>query len=265
MSMGRPSSSGQHDLGVGMNMGGMGMNAMPGMAPNMGAGPGMGPGVGPLGGVPPGAIPPGLNAQQQQQLAQMQLAQSAKRKAPENILPGVLPTPIKGIPPMPGMVPPGMIDPASNPAFFAPHLPALPNLPIMRTRLDMVAPGDIPELSQEEIADIVKWKKADEKHEELFREMRRRGREEAAIAPRWWEMGGLPSDPARAKERFDVRYPKRGKDTRKKGKREGLRPPRRVKDEDAAAPEMLIPIRLEFDVDHHKFRDTFIWNINGMI
>ena len=25
-----------------------------------------------------------------------------------------------------------------------------------------------------------------------------------------------------------------------------------------------MPIRLEFDVEHHKMRDTFVWNLNGM-
>ena len=24
-----------------------------------------------------------------------------------------------------------------------------------------------------------------------------------------------------------------------------------------------MPIRLEFDVEHHKMRDTFVWNLNG--
>lgn len=33
--------------------------------------------------------------------------------------------------------------------------------------------------------------------------------------------------------------------------------------EDAEKPEQLVPIRLEFDVEHHKMRDTFIWNLNG--
>lgn len=28
-------------------------------------------------------------------------------------------------------------------------------------------------------------------------------------------------------------------------------------------PEQLVPIRLEFDVEHHKMRDTFVWNLNG--
>ena len=39
--------------------------------------------------------------------------------------------------------------------------------------------------------------------------------------------------------------------------------PRVVKEEEASRPEQLVPIRLEFDVDHHKMRDTFVWNLNG--
>lgn len=39
--------------------------------------------------------------------------------------------------------------------------------------------------------------------------------------------------------------------------------PRRVPDEEANRPEQLVPIRLEFDVEHHKMRDTFVWNLNG--
>ena len=42
-----------------------------------------------------------------------------------------------------------------------------------------------------------------------------------------------------------------------------VRSPRRVSDEDASRPEQLVPIRLEFDVEHHKMRDTFVWNLNG--
>jgi SWI/SNF-related matrix-associated actin-dependent regulator of chromatin subfamily B member 1 len=39
--------------------------------------------------------------------------------------------------------------------------------------------------------------------------------------------------------------------------------PRRLSAEDADRPEQLVPIRLEFDVEHHKMRDTFVWNLNG--
>jgi SWI/SNF-related matrix-associated actin-dependent regulator of chromatin subfamily B protein 1 len=33
--------------------------------------------------------------------------------------------------------------------------------------------------------------------------------------------------------------------------------------EEADRPEQLVPIRLEFEVEHHKMRDTFVWNLNG--
>ena len=39
--------------------------------------------------------------------------------------------------------------------------------------------------------------------------------------------------------------------------------PRKLTKEEVDVPEELVPIRLEFDVDHHKMRDTFVWNLNG--
>src|ERR1700733_10497294 len=39
--------------------------------------------------------------------------------------------------------------------------------------------------------------------------------------------------------------------------------PRKLTAEDADRPEQLVPIRLEFDVEHHKMRDSFVWNLNG--
>lgn len=39
--------------------------------------------------------------------------------------------------------------------------------------------------------------------------------------------------------------------------------PRRLSEEDANVQELLVPIRLEFPVDHHTMRDTFIWNLHG--
>lgn len=42
--------------------------------------------------------------------------------------------------------------------------------------------------------------------------------------------------------------------------------PRKIDAWRADLPEQLVPIRLEFDVEqHHKMRDTFVWNLNGMI
>jgi SWI/SNF-related matrix-associated actin-dependent regulator of chromatin subfamily B member 1 len=43
----------------------------------------------------------------------------------------------------------------------------------------------------------------------------------------------------------------------------GFHRPRKLKPEDADRPEQLVPIRLEFDVEHHKMRDSFVWNLNG--
>ncbi|KAJ7465339.1 hypothetical protein B0H11DRAFT_2307927 [Mycena galericulata] len=41
--------------------------------------------------------------------------------------------------------------------------------------------------------------------------------------------------------------------------------PRKIDPEDANRPEQLVPIRLEFDVEHHKMRDTFVWNLNDPV
>jgi len=42
-----------------------------------------------------------------------------------------------------------------------------------------------------------------------------------------------------------------------------LRRPSHIRPDVANRPEQLVPIRLEFDVEHHKMRDTFVWNLNG--
>jgi len=41
--------------------------------------------------------------------------------------------------------------------------------------------------------------------------------------------------------------------------------PRVLDLEDANRPEQLVPLRIEFDVEHHKMRDTFVWNLNGKL
>ena len=41
--------------------------------------------------------------------------------------------------------------------------------------------------------------------------------------------------------------------------------PRVLDLEDVNRPEQLVPLRIEFDVEHHKMRDTFIWNLNGKL
>ena len=41
--------------------------------------------------------------------------------------------------------------------------------------------------------------------------------------------------------------------------------PRIIDPEEANKSEVLVPIRIEFDVDHHKMREAFIWNLNGVL
>jgi hypothetical protein len=50
---------------------------------------------------------------------------------------------------------------------------------------------------------------------------------------------------------------------RKGVRREGVRVPRRLDKEIAERREVLVPVRLEFDVEHQRMRDTFVWNLNG--
>ncbi|KAJ4489990.1 hypothetical protein J3R30DRAFT_3653479 [Lentinula aciculospora] len=163
----------------------------------------------------------------------------------------------------------------------------------------------IPLLTAEEIGDIKRWHKVDSTYEEMYKAMRERMEVElkgdARAVPRdflavldagefgniggkggvlgnasikWWEKGSYSVNPgARFRQRregFDIRYP--GKSRRdnhgrnKRGmKREGFKIPRRLGTEEANRPEQLVPIRLEFDVDHHKYRDTFVWNLNDPI
>ncbi|KAL0578552.1 SWI/SNF chromatin-remodeling complex subunit [Marasmius crinis-equi] len=107
----------------------------------------------------------------------------------------------------------------------------------------------------------------------------------------WWE-GRLGGGGRPVEKRFDVRYPgqwahqvkkrdaqsgvnqghSRGRYGRDAGgkdnkavRREGLKVPRKLTQEDIDMPEELVPIRLEFDVDHHKMRDTFVWNLNDPV
>jgi hypothetical protein len=39
--------------------------------------------------------------------------------------------------------------------------------------------------------------------------------------------------------------------------------PGKVDPEEAKREEILVPIRLEFDVEHHRMREAFVWNLNG--
>lgn len=39
--------------------------------------------------------------------------------------------------------------------------------------------------------------------------------------------------------------------------------PGKVDPEEAKLEEVLVPIRLEFEVEHHRMREAFVWNLNG--
>jgi hypothetical protein len=39
--------------------------------------------------------------------------------------------------------------------------------------------------------------------------------------------------------------------------------PGKVDPEEAKHEEILVPIRLEFEVEHHRMREAFVWNLNG--
>ncbi|KAJ7481525.1 hypothetical protein FB451DRAFT_1443853 [Mycena latifolia] len=163
----------------------------------------------------------------------------------------------------------------------APPLPASVNLNPAVTRVTVVPLATslttIPPVSAEEVADVQGWMARDRAYEGAFRAMRSRMGAEVreAFGPRsipWWEKGTLDVNASRflkGREQFDVRYPYRKKEReggRRKGtRREGIRLPRKIDAEDANRPEQLVPIRLEFDVEHHKMRDTFVWNLNDPV
>jgi len=41
--------------------------------------------------------------------------------------------------------------------------------------------------------------------------------------------------------------------------------PGKVDPEEAKREEVLVPIRLEFEVEHHRMREAFVWNLNGRL
>ncbi|KAI0768187.1 hypothetical protein BD413DRAFT_614533 [Trametes elegans] len=163
---------------------------------------------------------------------------------------------------------------------IVPQLPPLPATVELNPNVTRVTPvplvdseQKIPPLTPAEIEHVKEWMKADKEYEARYKKMRERAVQEAKAtvgAPRaWWERD-KDGESRRRGEKFQLTGLKSSrekeiKDKKRAGRREGLRIPRRVPDEDAKRPEQLVPIRLEFDVDHHKMRDTFVWNLNDPI
>lgn len=275
-------------MGIGVKSGMSGMGGMPGMVmPPPSAAPAIplagmhpptaAPGV-IGGGIPlagPGAVPGGagmgVTPQQQQALASSLSA--------------------AGIPAAPGGLPAsGPSVSGAGSAAAANLLAQLPPLPPgvtlnpAITRVSAVplieSVKRIPPLSEDDVKNVQGWIKVDKEYEVAFRRMKERMAVEARetfgpAGASWWEKGfpgGNLNRWRRGREQFDVRYPRRrekeGRDgrERKRGvRREGLRLPRTLAPAEANRPEQLIPIRLEFDVEHHKMRDTFVWNLNDPV
>lgn len=168
--------------------------------------------------------------------------------------------------------------PSTMPMPSLPPLPSTVRLNQAVTRLTAVPLAQsttlIPPISDEDIANIKTWMETDRLYEARFTAMRDRTATEVKRSlhgsrPRWWEQDPVAENTLamkRKKEPFKFEYPSSlTKDNvRRKGRRrEGLKVPGKLKSEDANRSEQLVPIRLEFDVEHHKYRDTFVWNLNG--
>ncbi|KAJ7647665.1 hypothetical protein FB45DRAFT_734019 [Roridomyces roridus] len=190
------------------------------------------------------------------------------------------PTPTRSeldLPPIPPVAPPVVPAVVSAPSTLLPEL----NQAITRVTVVPLATSltTIPPVSQEEIADVKRWMEADQAYGAVHRDMKTRmdaELREQLGGPQsipWWEKGTLAMNASRfahGRDKFEMRYPYRTRDrfdgTRKKGaRREGLKLPRKLDPEDANRREELVPIRLEFDVEHHKIRDTFVWDMNAPV
>ncbi|KAF8958931.1 hypothetical protein BDZ97DRAFT_1839880, partial [Flammula alnicola] len=186
--------------------------------------------------------------------------------------------------------PAGPIGGASGSSLMAPPppLPSHVNYNPKTTEITIVplltSLTTIPPLSSEEISQVKEWMATDRAYEGLLRQMQGRMLDEArevfsvggAAGPMWWDRGAPGNGTGnwnrwrRGRESFDVRYPRTRREGvsrsgRKGARREGLKLPRKIDPEDANRPETLVPIRIEFDVEHHKMRDTFVWNLNDAV
>lgn len=166
----------------------------------------------------------------------------------------------------------------ARPQYHLPSLPANVNLNPTVTKVSVVpleeSTSRIPLLEPSEIEDIKGWQGQDKEYEGQLRRMKLRMAEEAKEAfgqPNWWERGSRDVDVnahrrLKRREEFQIVYTHpEVKKSRKKHKREGFRLPRRIDPKDANRPERLVPVRLEVEVEHHKLRDTFVWNLNDPV
>ncbi|KAF7321532.1 hypothetical protein MKEN_00674100 [Mycena kentingensis (nom. inval.)] len=131
----------------------------------------------------------------------------------------------------------------------------------------------IPALSAEEIAQVKEWRQKDQVYTTIAQQQNHHmiAERQEVFGPRglpWWERGSASSNQSRfitGREKFEIKYPyvKGKREGRRKPKREGIKLPNKLPDEQVNRPEELVPIRLEFDVDQQKVRDTFMWDMNA--
>ncbi|PPQ68608.1 hypothetical protein CVT24_005426 [Panaeolus cyanescens] len=162
-----------------------------------------------------------------------------------------------------------------------PPLPSNVNLNPQTTHISTVplltSEKLIPALSDSEISAIQEWMAVDKAYLQKVGEMQSRMMKEVRGPANplsgglWWEKGGVGSGPnfvkwGRVNQPFSVALPGSWREKRKRRKmREGLKLPRAIAREEAERAEQLVPIRIEFDVEHHKMRDTFIWNLSDPV
>ncbi|KAH8104905.1 hypothetical protein DFH11DRAFT_1550718 [Phellopilus nigrolimitatus] len=135
----------------------------------------------------------------------------------------------------------------------------------------------ITELSAGEITEVQGWMAADCTYETCFHGMAVHAKAELAAGPagiraRCWERDAQAEAEVaarRQKEKLDLVYPhvpgSREGGRKKARRREGLKVPGKLKPDEAKHAEQLAPIRLEFDVEYHKYCDTFVSNLNDPI
>ncbi|KAF8452521.1 hypothetical protein L210DRAFT_3617819 [Boletus edulis BED1] len=149
------------------------------------------------------------------------------------------------------------------------------NDPTSETKPPVNIEDPVPMLTPSEMSTLKEVMVRDSAYETVYRAKQARVMQELRTAGPggrsvWWDRDyaanmGINRRP----DRFDVRYPRPQRTdmaSRRKGaRREGIRIPRKLPPELADRAEQLVPIRLEFDVEHHKMRETFVWNLNDPV
>ncbi|GJJ16102.1 hypothetical protein Clacol_010381 [Clathrus columnatus] len=126
-------------------------------------------------------------------------------------------------------------------------------------------------LTPDDMTNMKIWIDRDKAYEQALNASRERSHRELNEALRakigWWEEEIKPRHKM-GRERFGILWPDRKRKERSdKLRRAGIRSqnlkfPSRLRSDISDKKEDLIPIRLELDVEHHKLRETFVWNVN---